>query len=363
MKIVYFIDHLRPDGAQFVLKQLVQGLGKKGHQQSVICLNNSWDDLLVNQLKEGGTEVEIIGKTPLLLGYGLAKIWNLLRRENFDAIVTILFVSDVIGRVMGRTARIPNIISNIQTHDEFYTGFQRWLVRGTMPLTNHVVIPSDNYRDFVIEEEGAPPQKISIIYNFIQDGNYQNPISREELFKELGLSLEKRLIGCAGRLTHQKGYDVLIKALSEVKLQDFFVFIAGVGEEEENLRDLADRLRISSRIYWAGYRRDLPRALGALDLFVQPSRYEGMPIAVLEAMASGCPIVATAVDGTKELIEDGVHGWLVPPDDPSALASTIERAINNPQLAKTMGINARERVSRHFSYEAMISAWEDILLN
>jgi glycosyltransferase involved in cell wall biosynthesis len=88
-----------------------------------------------------------------------------------------------------------------------------------------------------------------------------------------------------------------------------------------------------------------------------------MPIAVLEAMASGCPIIATAVDGTQELIDDGIHGWLVPPENPEALAESIAFAINNPEKAKRRGTAARERVVSQFSEEAMIDAWEKVFLD
>jgi glycosyltransferase involved in cell wall biosynthesis len=361
MNIVYFIDHLRPDGAQFILKQLVEGLGKRGHQQRVICLNDSWDEILAKKLEDAGARVDIIGKQALFAGYGIYKIWRCLKADKYDVAVTLLFASDVIGKAVARAAGVPRVVSNVQTHDEFYAGWQRWLARRTMPLTDLVVLPSDNYRDFVIQEEGAIQEKIITIYNFIQVENYQNPISRDEFFNQLGLSPDTFLIGCAGRLNRQKGYDVFLKAISMINREDICVFIAGVGEEEINLKALANDLGISSQIHWAGYRRDLAHILGALDLFVQPSRYEGMPITVLEAMASGCAIIASAVDGNRELILDGVSGWLVPPGDPDALAKVILDVIENPFEARRRADAARRRVKKSFGEEETIMAWEKAL--
>ena len=101
---------------------------------------------------------------------------------------------------------------------------------------------------------------------------------------------------------------------------DFNLVVFGAGEEEASLRTLALKLGLESRVRFAGYRRDLPSLLGALDLYVDPARFEGMPNALLEAMAAACPIVATAVDGNRELIEDGKHGWLGTAGGPSVLS-------------------------------------------
>ena len=116
-------------------------------------------------------------------------------------------------------------------------------------------------------------------------------------------------------------------------------------------------------MYFAGYRRDVSSLLSALDLYVHPSRFEGMPFAVLEAMAASCPIVASAVDGTRELIDDGVHGWLVPPDDPVALAYAIDAALGDIAEARRRGELARQRVAAQFNVDAMVDAWEQILID
>ena len=138
--------------------------------------------------------------------------------------------------------------------------------------------------------------------------------------------------------------------------------LAGKGEDEAKLRTQARALGIEGRVHFAGYRRDVPRLLGGLDLYTQPSRFEGMSLAILQAMAASCPIVATAVDGTRELIVDGMHGWLIPPEDAPALAGAIQAALNDPGEAKRRGAAAHQRVLDQFSVGAMITAWENMLL-
>lgn len=362
MKIVYFIDHLRPDGAQFVLRQLVEGLGARGHTQTVYCLNNSWDDALVEQLKSTGAEVRIIGKFPLASGYGLITTFCTLRRRHFDVAITILFVSDVVGRTLAHFAGIPYIVTSIQTRDEFYRGWQRWLVRRTARWADVVELCSENIRDFVVKEEGVPVERIRVIPHSVQVEDYSVPEEREAVRSEFGLLPTDKLVVSLGRLTHQKGYDNLLEAIALLASQDVHLLLAGKGDDEAKLREQAKTLGIEARVHFAGYRRDVPRLLKSLDLYTQPSRFEGMSLAILQAMAASCPIVATAVDGTREQIVDGIHGWLVPPEDVRALAESIQAALNNPGEAKRRGAAAYQRVLEQFSLGTMITTWENMLL-
>jgi len=361
MKIVYFIDHLRPDGAQFVLRQLVEGLAARGHNQTVICFNDSWDDALVKRLTETGARVRIVGKVPLFLGYGLLSTFLFLRRERFDVAVTILFVSDVIGRTLTHFARVPRIVTSIQTHDEFYHGWQRWLVRRTVRWADVVELCSENIRDFAVKEEGVPVERICVIPHSIQVEDYVLPDDSQAVRSEFGLGPTEKLVVSLGRLTFQKGYDILLQAIAMLDSQDVHVVLAGRGEDEAKLCALASSLGIGARVHFAGYRRDVPRLLHGLDIYTQPSRYEGMSLAILQAMASSCPIVATAVDGTCELIVDGIHGWLVPPEDIPALAAAIQMACSDPSEAKRRGAAAYQRVLEQFNLSKMITAWEDLL--
>jgi glycosyltransferase involved in cell wall biosynthesis len=348
MKIVYFIDHLRPDGTQRVLQQLVEGMAKRGHAQAVICLNNSWDAEVVRQLRANHAEVRFVGKAALASGYGIAATWYWLQRRECDVVVTLLFFSDVVGRAIAHAARVPRIVSSIRARNANYARWQRALVRRTMPWADAVVLNSAAIRDFAIDEEGAQRDRIIVIPNGVRVDDYLNPISRTMLRAEFGLEPERILLGSVGRLTHQKGLDLLITSLAQLAEPNADLLLIGAGEQEE-------------RVHFAGYREDVPRLLGALDLYIHPARFEGMPNAVLEAMAAGCAIVASAVDGTQELIEEGVHGWLVPPEDSEALAQALQHALSNQAEAARRAAAAQQRAMTHFSVSAMIEAWESVI--
>jgi glycosyltransferase involved in cell wall biosynthesis len=223
-----------------------------------------------------------------------------------------------------------------------------------------VVLSSTHLRDFVIASEGASPDQLVVIPNSIRLQDYIHPIDRNLLRAELGLPSEQIVLGSVGRLTYQKGFDVLLQAFALVPRQDIVLVIAGVGENDASLRGLAAKLGLQNRVHFLGYRRDVPRLMPSFDVYVHASRFEGLPIVVLEAIAAECPVVATAVDGTRELIEDDVHGWIVPPEQPRLFAQAIQAALSDPVEAKARAVAARQHVASKFSFDVLLDSWENV---
>lgn len=360
MRIVFFIDHLRPDGTQRFLSQVTEGLAARGHTIAIVCLNDSWDAQLVARLRQVA-EVRIIGRRALLRGHGIATALVWLRGRRFDAAVTLLYMSDILGRVLARAAGIRYLVTSIRARNIHYTSWQRRSLQLTARLADRVVLNSAAAREFAIQHEGVDAKRIVVIPNGIDVSRYASPASREALGQELQIPEGSHVIGSVGRLSHQKGFDLLITALSSPAHKATYLFLCGQGEERRSLERQAAEHGIADRVRFAGHRGDMEVIYGALDLYVHPARFEGMPNAVLEAMAAGCPIVATAIDGSRELIEDGVHGWLVPPEDPHSLACAIGAALADSDEAARRGAAARERAAREFSVDAMVAAWERVL--
>jgi len=362
MKIVYFIDHLRADGAQAVLKRLVTEMSRHNHEQAIVCLNDSWSEPLVDHFRDIGVELRIVGKPALATGLGVLRTWRWLRHRRFDVAVTMLFASDVIGRFLAKAAGIRRIVTSLQARNTDYPRWKRWLVRRTMLWADVVVICNSTMGEFAIREEGALPDRVRYIPNsVVAMEEYGNPMSRAALQDEFGIPRGAVVMGSLGRLVEQKGVDVLLRGLALLARPDVHLILMGIGQEEERLRRMVEELGLARQVHFVGYRRDAPMILGALDLYVHPSRFEGMPVALLEAMAAGCPIVATSVDGNLDLIDDGVHGWLVQPEDSDALAHAMEMALRSRDVRLLKGAAARQRAMRQFSIQQMMEQWENAL--
>jgi glycosyltransferase involved in cell wall biosynthesis len=361
MKLLFCIDHLRGDGTQRVLCQLVQGLARRGHRIAVLCLNDSWDEAVIGELRAAGAQVKVAGKAALLGGYGIPGLLAWIRQWRPEVAVTMLFAADVLGRALARGAGVPRVVSSIRARNIDYKLWQLLLVRFTAPLSDAVIVNGRGTLAYAALTAGARPEGLVYIPNGVDVAAYQAPICPAALRAELGIAPTARLVGSVGRLTRQKGHDLLIDALAEPGLDDVHLLLAGVGEEQGRLQAQIEARGLAARAHFAGYRRDIPRILGALDVYAHPARFEGMPNALLEAMAAGCPVVASAIDGNADLIEDGHHGWLVPPDEPPALAAALRAALDYPAEARRRGAAARERAMCRYSLEAMVVAWEEVL--
>jgi glycosyltransferase involved in cell wall biosynthesis len=208
---------------------------------------------------------------------------------------------------------------------------------------------------------GIPRERITTIVNGIDPDRFQSPESRSELRQKLNLPTDRPVIISVGRLTRPKGYPYLLGALvlmaSEARP---LTLIVGDGPDRHDLESQITRLKLEHDVQLLGNRRDVPDLLAAADLFVLASLWEGLPLALLEAMASGLPSVVTAVGENSKLIRDGTSGLLVPPADGPALADAIRRLLYQPLQRKRMGQAAREEVKRRFSIERCIKAHENL---
>ena len=157
-------------------------------------------------------------------------------------------------------------------------------------------------------------------------------------------------------MSHEKGVDVLLTAFRDVVecVPSATLLIVGDGPERNALGDLSERLGIAPRVHFAGARSDVPVLDRMLDVFVLPSREEACPLALLEAMAAGRAVVATCVDGSPELVEDGVDGVLVPVENADALAAAITALNDDPARRDALGRNARAKIGRQFTRERMV---------
>lgn len=229
--------------------------------------------------------------------------------------------------------------------------YQAWADRLLSPLTDRAIAVSGSTRDFLVRERFVPADRVRVIWNGAPLDEFA-PVARgkaEAVRRSLGLGPEAEVVGAIGRLNAQKGHRYLLAAAPHVlarRPQARFL-VVGDGDLAEPLRLQARELGVADRVVFAGHRADIPDVLGAIDVLCICSTYEGTPLTLFEAMAAAKTIVSTAVDGCREVLEDGKTGLLVPPAEPDALAGALVRVLEDQDLGAGLAEAARAASSRY----------------
>jgi glycosyltransferase involved in cell wall biosynthesis len=210
-------------------------------------------------------------------------------------------------------------------------------------------------------EAGVPPERIRMIWSAVDPERLQPSATRQALRARLDAAPDNACLLVAANLVQRKGVDVLLAAYAALASRECTeLWIAGDGPERAPLEATAARLGIADRVRFLGHRDDVPDLLEACDVFVLPSRLEGLGVAALEAMARRRPVVASAVGGLAETVVAEETGLLVPPDDAAALAAALARLIADPALGRRLGAAGAARVAEHFLAEQMVGAYESL---
>jgi len=238
---------------------------------------------------------------------------------------------------------------------------RRWLFRTLERLagriTDLLVCTCDSERELAVRHRIVPPWRAAVVRTGVDLRVFRPRGEGHRVREELGLPERHRLVGAVGALVEQKAHDLLIAAaplVLEPMPHTTFV-IVGSGPLEAALKARAAALGLGRRMVFLGRREDVPRLLDALDLFVMPSRWEGMPYALVEAMAVGVPVVGSAIPGIIDLIEPGRTGRLAAPDSPEELARAIVAALDEEGMSASMAQAGRDLVMREHSRERMLS--------
>jgi glycosyltransferase involved in cell wall biosynthesis len=297
---------------------------------------------------------------------GKADFWvwrqlvGLLRRERVDVLHTHKFGSNVWGSLLGRAAGVPVVIAH--EHSWEYEGrpvrqiLDRHLIARR---ADRLIAVSREDQRRMVEVEGIPLARTMFLPNGIPRAQ---PTNNCDVRAELGIEPEAPVIGSVGSLFPVKAFDVLLRATALLTRDrpQLQVLIAGEGTQHEALMALARELGVSGSVRFLGRRNDIPEVLRALNIAVCCSLSEGSPLSVMEYMRAGLPVVASAVGGVPDLIEAGVHGLLVAPSDPQALAAALAELLGDPERARTMGVRAYERQRAEFDLELMVRRIEGL---
>lgn len=316
----------------------------------------------LHELEQLGVGVLRLECDSFLSNVAWARLYKLLRRESIGVLHAHMPRASVPGTVIGRLAGTPVIVSHEHTWSFQGMPVRRFLDRNVVARGSDVVLAvSERDRQQMIEVERIPAECIRVLPNGIPTPEESGASVRSDL----GVPEEVGLIGAVGRLYPQKAYDDLIRAIALLKqsyARPFRCLIFGHGPEEDGLRALIDELDVAGEVQLVGRREDIADVVRALDIAVLSSKYEGSPLAILEYMAGAAPIVATAVGGVPELIEDGVHGLLVKPEDPGELAAAMQRLLEDRALATRLGQAAHERQRANYDLDVVVRQLEDLYL-
>ena len=358
VRILHLIETGGVGGAETVLVNLVTSLPGPDWVSRTIVARGGW---LHDRLVEAGANVGILpSQGSMDLGYLLS-----LRREIRafgPALIHAHFLgSGVYGSLAASLAGgIPVVCSfhgapDVNPSDPFLFLKARLLSR----RQNRVVFVSHRLRKRLEPLLGIPPELGSVIHNGVSFSQAQ-PIPKSHLAPNMNSG--DRLVGAVGNIRVPKDYPNLLHAarvLCDEKSDVHFVIVGGgEGVLKEELLRLRKTLDLETRVHLVGFRQDVPEVMKALDVFVSSSSDEGLPLATVEAMGMGLPVVLTECGGVPEVVENGRTGLLVPVRNPEALAAGIREILDAPERAARLGSDAKKSVRERFSLSSMVQAYE-----
>jgi len=362
VNIIHLVLNLDVGGLEWMVLNLLKGLDRKKFKPSVACLLNGGK--LTKELKGIGSEVEILDKKDKLDFSASFKLARTLRERKIDVIHTHNTGAYIYGAIAAKLAGVPIIVHT--EHGRNFPDKKRLMCAEKLlsTFTHKIVAVSDALRDALIRFEKINPNKISVIPNGISLDSFK-PMHSEAIQKkrsEIGVKKDDYIIGCVGRLALVKDQANLIQAFSLVcdKIPQAKLVIVGDGPLKSSLKLKVENLALEEKVIFLGEREDIPELLNVFDLFVLPSKNEGISLTLLEAMATNKPVIATAVGGNKEIIDNGRDGCLVPANFPQGLAREILYLHDNPQKAKTMVSLAYAKVCNRYSSIKMAEEYQKI---
>jgi glycosyltransferase involved in cell wall biosynthesis len=296
----------------------------------------------------------------------LRSMTRLMRAEQYDVVHAHSSKAGFLGRLAARRAGIQRVFYTPHAFAFQCGGPVGWLYREFERMGARfggtIVAVSSGEKDLAVQAALRGAQRARVIPNAIEAPDVPTSEERAAARSALGIEGDAPVIGTVGRLAPQKGYDDLLLGFPEVLAQHRTaqLVLIGSGPLEHDLHSLAEQLCISRHVTFTGHRNDVEALYAAMDVYVQPSLWEGLPYALLEAMGRGLPVIATNVPGNADLVEDDKTGILVPAGTPSAIAQSIIVLLDDPAAARDLGDAGREKVLREHRLEDFIQSISEL---
>jgi glycosyltransferase involved in cell wall biosynthesis len=354
-RVIYLSHAFHVGGAEEMVFNLVRHLPPR-FEPVIVCIHSAGP--IGEEIRKTGVEFHVLDLNPgLRHPFHLIQLERALTALRPDIVHTFLLTASLYGRLAAMFARVPVIIGtevNIYENKQpRHIKAERWL----MAKTDSVVVSAGSVRDFYIEQVGAEPSKIEVIYNAVDWSQLETTRTRDDMRAELNVGAGTIVAGIVARLTEQKAHSVLFQSMASTPgLEQLHLIVVGDGHLRAPLEKQAGDLGIADRVRFLGARRDLGNLMSAMDMFVMPSLWEGLPLSMVLAMGAALPVVATSVAGIPEVVQDGQTGLLVPPNDAPALGAALRKLVQGPALRRDLGLAARASALPRYGVDGYVSS-------
>ena len=300
--------------------------------------------------------------------FSFFKLLFLFKKYKFDIVHTHSSKPGFVGRIAAKLANVPCIVHTVHgfAFHQFSSDYNRILFRfleRIAGLVSDKIILLNHYDySYAIKNRIAKCNKLTIIYNGISINKIDIVVDVTRKKKQLSIPNGFKVVGSVGRLWDQKAPQAIINAIPIVikEYPNVIFLIIGDGPLLKKLKTMVDQLSINNNIKFLGWRKDVPELLKTLDVFIQPSLWEGLSLSIMEAMACQLPVIATDIKGNNEVVLDNITGYLIQPNCPEELAQRIVILLKNKALSLQMGLSGAKRIKTKFNIDLYVGKTEQV---
>jgi sugar transferase (PEP-CTERM/EpsH1 system associated) len=354
MIITHVVSSLAIGGQEKMILDLAAGQAARGHHLSVVSLAEGDAGPLASAFEAKGVTVRHLAKRPgvdVTLGVRLARLF---RRERVDVVHAHNRMALLYAAAPGKLAGATTVYT--RHGPGVGSSAQRWFRRAAGLFLDAYVAVSPEMLTLARQQRDCDPKKLQAIDNGVDLRRFRaDPEARAAARRALGLSPTAWVVGTVGRLAPEKSYDLLIKAAAPLLGAESRLVIVGDGPEAPRLRAVVTEAGVDAFVHLTGKRDDVAALLCAFDVFALSSKMEGLPLVILEAMATELPIVSTAVGGIPGAVADGQTGLLSPPGDVAALRERLQALAGDRQRARQLGLAGQKVALARYSSERMVN--------
>lgn len=347
-KIIHVITTLGYGGAERLVLDLMRHRDKENFDYEVISMVRGGG--LEKDIKDTGVALTIFYKKNKL-GLGVFfKLYSYFKKAKPDIVHTHLFGADVWAGLAAKIAGVAVIIKTEHNVNLDEGGIKKMVKKISSNVFKKIVAVSPSVKEHMIMEEGMAKDRITIIYNGIDLARFKS--------KEKQVFSSPPILINVSRFETQKAHEYLIRAFKKIENRQWILWLVGEGSLKPEIEQMVKDMGLSDKVKFMGLRHDVPNVLAQADIFVFPSLWEGLGIAALEAGAVGLPIVATKVEGIKDLFQDNKNALLVEAKDEGALAEAISWMLEHPDKAMFLGRQAQNLVKENYGIKTMVEKYE-----